>query len=364
MVARLAPQPLAGRPRVSVTIPSYGYGRYLRGCVASVLNQDGVDVEAIIVDNASTDDTVQIAYELAGQDPRVRVIARTRNLGHVSAFNVGLTEATGTYSVMLSADDLLTPGSLARSTALMEAHPEVGLVYGFVPYLVDETPRPQTRVRSWRIWSGDEWLEQICRHGRNIVFSPSAILRTEVFRAVGGYEQAAPHTCDLLLWMSAATQAPVGYVSGPDQAFYRLHGDSMSQSQFGDMLTDLTERHRAFELLFSRYGRDLPHTAELRTKANMALSREAVRHACRSYDRGRWDFDEPDKLGELAESLDPTIRDTPLWRSYVRRARRQHTGRRRTPRQAMSAAIDQARMRLGRHRQLGLRRWFHFGSPV
>jgi hypothetical protein len=362
METRLAPRPLAGRPRVSVTIPSYGYGRYLRDCVGSVLGQEGVDVEVIIVDNASTDDTVQIAHALAAQDPRVRVIARTENLGHISAFNVGLTEATGTYTLMLSADDLLAPGSLARSTALMEAHPEVGLVYGFVPYFTATPPRPRTRVRHWRVWSGAEWLAQICRYGRNIVFSPSAILRAEVFRAVGGYDPSVPHTCDFLLWMAAATRASVGYVSGADQAYYRVHGDNMSLTQYGGMLTDLTERQRAFDLLFRRYAADLPEAGTLQATVATALSREAVRHACRSYDRGTPDSDGPDKLAHLAENLDPAIRHTGLWQAYAWRAERQHAGRSRTPMQVTRAGLDRVRSRLGR--RYGLRRWLHFDPPV
>src|ERR687887_420932 len=119
------------RPTVSVVIPCYRYGRFLPDCVRSVLDQEGVDVRVLIIDDASPDDSAQVALRLAAEDERVEVRVHEVNKGHIATYNEGLLEwADGDYSVLISADDLLTPGSLARATAVMEAHPSVGLVYG------------------------------------------------------------------------------------------------------------------------------------------------------------------------------------------------------------------------------------------
>ncbi len=84
----------------------------------------------IIVDDRSTDASLALARRLAAADPRVAVIAHPTNRGPVETFNDGLERAQGQYLVSLDADDLLTPGSLARAVALLEAEPDVGMVYG------------------------------------------------------------------------------------------------------------------------------------------------------------------------------------------------------------------------------------------
>src|SRR5689334_12258407 len=120
MSRRIRPQPLRGRPSVTVVIPCYNYGHYVGTAVRSVLDQPGVDVDVILTDDASTDGSAEVVRELAAADPRVRAILHRRNFGHIATYNEGLEQATGDYVVLLSADDALTPGSLARAAALLE----------------------------------------------------------------------------------------------------------------------------------------------------------------------------------------------------------------------------------------------------
>src|SRR5689334_14702632 len=112
---------------VSVVIPCYNYGHYLQECVGSVLaEQPEVDVRVLIIDDASADDSAQVAKQIAADDPRVDVIVHSTNLGHLTTYNEGLLDwANGDYAVLLSADDQLTPGALTRACALLDARPEV-----------------------------------------------------------------------------------------------------------------------------------------------------------------------------------------------------------------------------------------------
>ena len=99
----------------------------------SVLDQEGVDVRVLIIDDASPDDSGEVAMALAAEDERVEARAHAENQGHLATYNEGLLEwAEGSYSVLLSADDLLTPGALSRATAVLETNPSVGFVYGHV----------------------------------------------------------------------------------------------------------------------------------------------------------------------------------------------------------------------------------------
>jgi glycosyltransferase involved in cell wall biosynthesis len=82
----------ASRPTVSVVIPCYRYGRYLPDCVRSVLDQEGVDVRVLIIDDASPDDSGEVAMGLAAEDERVQVRVHRENRGHLATYNEGLLE--------------------------------------------------------------------------------------------------------------------------------------------------------------------------------------------------------------------------------------------------------------------------------
>ncbi len=166
------PRPLLTRPSVSVVVPCYNYGHYLGDAVTGVLDQEGLDVEVIIVDDASPDGSVRVARELAAADERVQVIAHTTNKGHIATYNNGLREIKGDYVVLLSADDALPHNALTRSIALMEHHPEVGMVYGFPDNFTETPPTVPDRVRSWTTWHGRDWFRRACRTGRNVLMNP------------------------------------------------------------------------------------------------------------------------------------------------------------------------------------------------
>ena len=117
---------------VSVVIPCYKYGHFLEDAVTSVLDdQEGVDVRVLIIDDASPDDSAEVARKIAARDPRVEVIVHATNKGNIATYNEGLLEwADGDYCILMSADDRLTRGALRRARDLLDAHPGVGFVYG------------------------------------------------------------------------------------------------------------------------------------------------------------------------------------------------------------------------------------------
>src|SRR6185295_2026836 len=92
--------------------------------------QEEVEVRVIIMDDASSDSTEAVGTRLAAGDPRVEYCRHTVNVGNIRTYNEALGYLTGDYCMILSADDLLTPGSLARATRVMDAHPAIGLAYG------------------------------------------------------------------------------------------------------------------------------------------------------------------------------------------------------------------------------------------
>jgi glycosyltransferase involved in cell wall biosynthesis len=306
MPENLAPRSDVRRPTVSVVIPCYKYGRFLPNCVRSVLDQHGVDVRVLIIDDASPDDSAQVALRLAEEDARVEARIHEVNKGHIATYNEGLLEwADGDYSVLISADDLLTPGSLARATAVMEADPRVGFVYGHAAWWRDDQPLPVPRLESTgvTVWRGIEWVKIMCRRGYNVISSPEVVVRTSVQQKIGGYLPELPHTGDAEMWMRFALHSDVAYVKGVDQAYYRIHASQMTTERVP--YVDLIQRKAAYDALFDAYGERVPEADRLRRRAGRTMAKEALWRACRAYERRRMDITPITDLVEFAETAYP-----------------------------------------------------------
>lgn len=310
---------LTTTPAVSVVIPCYNYGRFLPDALSSVLSQAGVDLDVTVVDDASNDDSVRIAEEFAAQDPRMRVLQHRTNLGHINTFNECLRAGTADLLVKLDADDLLTPGQLMRSAALMQARPSLGFVYGrVVAFSHPHVPAtPERPVRSWRLWNGRDWIERRARSGRNPILQPEVMLRRSVLREVGGHREEVPAASDLNLWLRMAAVADVGRVDGPAHGLYRLHSESMQRTSHAGVLNDLRARLMAFELFFDEW-RDGDAAASRRSMRS-TLAMEALGHAVDALDGGGAVTDAA-RLVHFAVELCPDVQRSGAWTTYRRRA--------------------------------------------
>lgn len=270
------PEGTATAATVSVVIPCYNYARYLPEATTSVLSQEGVAVDVVIVDDCSTDGSAEVAASLAAADPRIRLLRNAVNRGPVETFNTGLAAATGEFLVRLDADDLLTPGSLARAVCLMRAYPSVGLVYGHPVHFVDGRDRTQARTRPtrWTVWPGPRWVMDRCADGLNVITSAEVCMRMSVVRRVGGQKPLA-HTHDFEMWLRLASVADVGYIHGVDQAWHREHSSSLSARKV-DVAVDLQERRLAFQTLFAGPAGQLPWAGQAERAASRALDRHVV----------------------------------------------------------------------------------------
>ncbi len=125
---------LVARPaRVSVVVPTYQRRRLVGEALASVLVQSEADFEVIVVDDGSTDGTLESLAPLAARDPRVRLL-RKGNGGTASARNAGLDAACAEWTAFLDSDDLWVPDCLERQLAFAAAHPESDMVLCDVRY--------------------------------------------------------------------------------------------------------------------------------------------------------------------------------------------------------------------------------------
>jgi glycosyltransferase involved in cell wall biosynthesis len=292
--------------RVTVVVPCYNYGRFLDQCVSSILAQTDVDPDVVIVDDASPDGSVEVAQALARADPRIRVVAHARNQGHIATYNDGLAHVTGDYVALVSADDLLAPGSLGRATQCMERHPEVGLVYGATQiFSGDEppaAPKPTSAATGTRIWPGRRWIELRCRRLVNPIWSAEVVLRASVQRAIGGYAADQPHSADFDMWLRAAAVSDVAFVRGGIQALRRVHGGNMSHTSQAGMVIDLRARRTTFDSFLARPSADPAQRGLVRRR----LALEALDRALLD---ARHEPEVAKQLLAFARETDPSVQE-------------------------------------------------------
>jgi glycosyltransferase involved in cell wall biosynthesis len=274
---------------IDVAIPCYNYGRFLRPCVESVLAQGIADLRILIIDNASTDDSVAVARALAQADSRVQVRARPVNLGPQASFNEGVDWAEADYFMILCADDLLAPCALRRAVRIMQTHPDVSFVYGRDVEHRQGDPLPRlsdSADASWTLVSGVAFIEERCREPAAYVAAGAVLTRTKAHKLAGHYRPELPYTDDLEMLLRLAALGPVAKIDAV-QGVRRLHGANMSEQFLKTRAHDLAHREAAFTSFFANEGGRMPESKGLQRLAGRHLAERAYWWGLRSALRGR-----------------------------------------------------------------------------
>jgi glycosyltransferase involved in cell wall biosynthesis len=249
----VAPAPAAAWPRISVIVPSYNSGRFLREALTSALDQDPPPCEVLVQDGGSTDDTLDI---LRSFGKRVAWVSQPDG-GQADALNKALARATGDVVLLLNADDVILPGSLAAAAAAFQQDRDLAFVYGDF----DMVDRSGALIRSYRS-SPYSW-ERVYARGCYI-FIGSLFVRRQILADIGGYD-ASLRVCidlDLLLRLGATGRS--------------LHlGQTIGQFRVHDAAKSFTMRRVLFRESFrirKRYAGRSPRRWAL-------IPRETVRAA-------------------------------------------------------------------------------------
>jgi len=188
-------------PLVSVLTTAYNREKYIAEAIESVLAQSLSDFELIIVDDGSTDRTVNVARQYLG-DPRVRVEVNERNLGDYPNRNRAAELARGRYLKYLDADDIMYPHCLEIMINQMERYPEAGL--GFQGYEQHNWPRPLPfRLSPAEVYREHFWGRGILNEGPT-----GAIIRADVFMEVGRFRPER-YTGDVEFWIRVTRKKPL-----------------------------------------------------------------------------------------------------------------------------------------------------------
>jgi glycosyltransferase involved in cell wall biosynthesis len=302
------------KPAVDVIVPCYNYGKYLNECVFSIVNQADVDVRVLVIDDASSDESPEIAARLSAADARVHSRCHATNAGHISTYNEGFAWAEAPYVLLISADDLLIPGALARAAVALDTHPRAVFAYGRQVLFDIEPIAP--RDEPWdhkrcAVQPGPDFIAELCRLGHNPVATPTVVVRTAAQHRVGGYDPALPHTADLLNWLKLAAYGDAIFLD-VHQAFKRRHTRNMQIQYVVAPEGDVPQRVQAFEHFWRDCTHLLSDTCQLQANASGALARDVLGRAADAFDSA--DEVTCEELLKLCRSLSPEIAKTRGWR--------------------------------------------------
>jgi hypothetical protein len=247
---------------IDVAIPNYQYGRYLRQAVSSVLSQDVQGLRVLIIDNASTDNSFQVASELASVDSRVQVLAHPTNLGYLKSMNDAIDWASSKYFLILCADDLLAHGWLAKAMAVMEENSEVVLAFGQTLFFTtDQAPRcvrePQPDA-PWQITKGWQFIEDNCRHPIQRKSANLVVVRTSAQKQAGYYR--IEHTSDYEMMLRIGVLGSVAETEVV-QGYWRKHASNLSNDL--TPTTRLRSIAKVYESFFAHEGSIIPKAETL-----------------------------------------------------------------------------------------------------
>jgi glycosyltransferase involved in cell wall biosynthesis len=298
---------------VDVIVPCYNYGSYLAGCVRSLLDQEGVSVRVLVIDDHSSDNTPEIGLALARSDDRVTFRRHSTNHGHIATYNEGFAWAAADYVLLISADDLLTPGALGRAVGVLEATPGAAFAYGRQVSFVDAAVlpvEPASASAGHDVVEGAEFVHRLCASGDNPVATPTVVVRTSLQHRAGGYTASLPHTADLEMWLRLATLGSVVRLNA-FQAFKRMHRANMQHAYVMSTSGDLVERQGAFTAFLDGPGRHLSGAGVLRTIAAESMARHAFWRGAELFDLDR--PQDASRLLTLAAEFDGRVRRRPEW---------------------------------------------------
>jgi glycosyltransferase involved in cell wall biosynthesis len=212
--------------KVSVIIPTYNRAAYIADAIRSVQSQDHPDVEIIVADDGSTDDTPAI---VAGFGDAVLYLPLAHSGLPAATRNRGLTKATGDFVAFLDSDDLFLPHKLKVQLPVLLANPEAGLVYSDGYYFRDDPAHPTGHLLGGMPTPSGDVLPELLRG--NFLLSPAMLLtRRSCLEEVGPFDEDPKLRVseDYELWLRVAARFPVVYAPG-EVAAVRRHEGSISR---------------------------------------------------------------------------------------------------------------------------------------
>jgi glycosyltransferase involved in cell wall biosynthesis len=265
-------------PLVSIVTPTLNQAGYLEAAIQSVLNQDYPRVEYLVIDGGSTDGSMEIIRRYSG---RLAYWSSAPDSGQTEAINTGLGRARGEILAWLNSDDVYYPGAVAEAVAFLQAHPELGMVYGDADY-IDDAGKVVGRFPARPT--------DLARLRRGFVHIPqqASFFRASLWRMVGPLDPTFYFAMDYDLWVRIASVARLRY-HPRTWAGFRLHRGAKTQVAADRCWPEMLRVHRRdggsdLSLLYAKYllRRVLEPLLPYRLKARLWLHEVGSRWRART----------------------------------------------------------------------------------
>ena len=226
---------------VSVVMPAYNAETHIEEAINSILRQTYKDFEFIIINDASTDSTLDIIKKFSKKDKRIQIISNKRNLNIGKSLNLGVAKSQGKYIARMDADDISFPNRLAQQVQLLNNNPKVAVTGGDIVLIKEDGTILHTR----KYESNSERMK------KNIFrFSPFAhpttMYRKNIFDEFNGYDPAKSPSEDIDLWIKIGSKYDFGSVTSPT-LYYRTYVKSSSNKKLRQVeLNTIKMRYTAY----------------------------------------------------------------------------------------------------------------------
>lgn len=231
------------KPLVSVCIPAYNSAIYIKKTMESVLSQKYENIELVVVDDCSRDNTVEVVRSV--DDPRVRLVQNTDNLGMTGNWNKCLAEAKGDYIKLICADDILYEDSIKKELSALLKHPEVTLVMSDTA-LIDENGE---RTGCFKRYPRSGLLEGKKVAKRALIFKSffgapcNTLFPRSSYEKAGGFDPDFPYILDFDMWLRMACLGKI-YVIHEELNGFRVRNDSNTGNLINDDRKTYNDEHR------------------------------------------------------------------------------------------------------------------------
>jgi glycosyltransferase involved in cell wall biosynthesis len=198
-------------PKISVVIPSYNRANYIEKTIDSVLEQTVDDIEIILVDDGSTDNTRELVHNKYGDQV---IYVYQENQGIPGARNTGIKNARGDYIAFLDSDDYWRPNKIERQLALINEHPEYGLLASRCDKIqCSGNIKKPNRPLSYQGRRGKSGWVLNDLFQANFIRTSSVIIRRDCFDRVGLFDEKLKQAQDYDFWLRMAAEYQVGFIN-------------------------------------------------------------------------------------------------------------------------------------------------------
>lgn len=266
-------------PTVSVVLPTFNRERTIRRAITSVLSQAGISLELIVVDDASSDNTLRVIEDLLA-DERVRLVRNETCGGGAAARNRGLELAKGEFIAFQDSDDEWLADKLALQVADLTAR-ETSFAGNFTSFIRVARESAEYLPHLAAMRSGDTLFSSLIR--KNFITTQSLLIRRQVIEEIGGFDEGLPRFQDWDLVLRIASRWDLAYLDTPTVVLFDTPGNLTSFA-----LKDIPARKR----ILAKWEQHAALTTEVRAQHEHIMARilssngrpkEAVGHAARAW---------------------------------------------------------------------------------